>query len=88
MDETNLNGQCLLKYTILYSSIKSLIMKKSILTLSIAILAMGSNLMANEITQTTRVLNNELITNVDVSTLCKAVIQGDTLQVSYLKIFD
>jgi ankyrin repeat protein len=59
-------------------------MKKSILTLSIVILAMGSNLMANEITQTTRVLNNELITNVDVSTLCKAVIQGDVLTVKRL----
>tara|TARA_R110002050_G_scaffold42824_2_gene102943 strand:+ start:1604 stop:2071 length:468 start_codon:yes stop_codon:yes gene_type:complete len=84
MDETNLNGQCLLKYTILYSSIKSLIMKKSILTLSIVAITMGSNLMANEITQLSSVLHNDLIINVDISSFCKAVIQGDVSTVKRL----
>jgi ankyrin repeat protein len=59
-------------------------MKKSILTLSIVVLTMGSNVMANEITQPTSVLNNELITNVEVSSFCKAVIQGDVLTVKRL----
>ena len=59
-------------------------MKKSILTLSIVVLTMGSNLMANEITQPTSVLNNELSINVEVSSFCKAVIQGDVLTVKRL----
>ena len=59
-------------------------MKKSILTLSIVVLTMGSNLMANEITQPTSVLHNELITNVEVSSFCKLVIQGDVLTVKRL----
>ncbi|MEH6771838.1 ankyrin repeat domain-containing protein [Maribacter arcticus] len=59
-------------------------MKKSILTLSIVVVTMVSNLMANEITQPTSVLNNELITNVEVSSFCKAVIQGDVLTVKRL----
>ena len=59
-------------------------MKKSILTLSIVVLTMGSNLMANEITQPTSVLHNELITNVEVSSFCKSVIQGDVLTVKRL----
>lgn len=84
MHETNLDGQRLLIYTLLYSSIKSLIMKKSILTLSIVALTMGANLMANEITQPYCVLSNELIINVDISSFCKAVIQGDVSTVKRL----
>ena len=59
-------------------------MKKSILTLSIVALTMGSNLMANEITQPSSVLNNELIINIDISSFCKAVIQVDVLTVKRL----
>lgn len=84
MDETNLNGLGLLIYTIVYSSIKSLIMKKSILTLSIVAITMGSNLMANATTQPSSVLNNEQFINVDISSFCKAVMQGDVSTVKRL----
>ncbi|WP_339629538.1 ankyrin repeat domain-containing protein [uncultured Maribacter sp.] len=59
-------------------------MKKSILTLSIVAITMGSNLMANEITQLSSVLHNDLIINVDISSFCKAVIQGDVSTVKRL----
>ena len=84
MDETNLNGLGLLIYTIVYSSIKSLIMKKSILTLSIVAITMGSNLMANATTQPFSALNSELIIIVDISSFCKAVMQGDVSTVKRL----
>jgi ankyrin repeat protein len=59
-------------------------MKKSILTLSVVVLAMGANLMANEIKEPSSILNSELISNLDVSSFCKAVIQGDMLTVKRL----
>ena len=59
-------------------------MKKSILTLSIVALTMGSNLMAHEIVEPITILKKELISKVDVSSFCKAVIQGDVVTVKRL----
>ena len=59
-------------------------MKKSILTLSIVAITMGSNLMANATTQPFSALSSELIIIVDISSFCKAVIQGDVSNVKRL----
>ena len=52
-------------------------MKKVILTLSMVALTMGSTVMASETTNSTLTFNTELVSKVDISSFCKAVIQGD-----------
>lgn len=51
-------------------------MKKTILTLSIAIMAMGTGLMATE-SQSNVKFELENVSTVEISSFCKAVMQGD-----------
>jgi ankyrin repeat protein len=59
-------------------------MKKTILTLSMVVLAMGTGLMAKEITGTTRTANEKSLSEIEISSFCKAVIQGDVTTVKRL----
>ena len=51
-------------------------MKKTILTLSLAFMFLGNGLMANE-TQSNDKFTSEISTGVEISSFCKAVMQGD-----------
>ncbi|KKN84672.1 hypothetical protein LCGC14_0286390 [marine sediment metagenome] len=57
--------------------LKSIIMKKVILTVSMVALTMGSTIMASETQNLLLNDNIELVSRVDISSFCKAVIQGD-----------
>lgn len=72
-------------YTIMYSSIKSFIMKKVILTLSMVALTIGTTVMAAEKANfSTTTSEIDLVSRVDISSFCKAVIKGDVETVSSL----
>lgn len=51
-------------------------MKKTILTLSLTLLFLGNGLLANE-SQSKIKFNSEITTGVEISSFCKAVMQGD-----------
>ena len=68
----------------IYSSIKSFIMKKSILTLSMALFVMGTGLKAKEIKNFPVSISDDAIAKVAISSFCKAVIQGDMVTVDRL----
>ncbi|TLP80972.1 ankyrin repeat domain-containing protein [Maribacter sp. ACAM166] len=59
-------------------------MRKTILTLAMVVLTMGSNLMANETNEVRSTVNKELIKKIEINSFCKAVMQGDVLTVKRL----
>lgn len=59
-------------------------MRKTILTLTMVALTMGSNLMANEINEVRSTVSNQLVEKAEISSFCKAVIQGDVITVERL----
>lgn len=61
--------------------LKSIIMKKSMLTIAMVIFAMGANAMAKESNRLTTSETTHLTRVVEVNTFCKAVIQGDIAMV-------
>ncbi|VXB12604.1 Ankyrin repeat domain-containing protein [Maribacter litoralis] len=72
-------------YAIVLHQLKSIIMKKVILTLVMVAFTMGSTVMASE--NTNRIASSttsELIKKADVSSFCKAVIKGDVQTVKRL----
>lgn len=72
-------------YAIVLHQLKSIIMKKVILTLAMVAFTMGSTVMAAE--NTNRIASSttsELIKRADVSSFCKAVIKGDVQTVKRL----
>ncbi|MDO1514989.1 hypothetical protein Q2T41_20535 [Maribacter confluentis] len=61
--------------------LKSIIMKKTVLTIAMVIFAMGANAMAKESNRLTTSETTHLTRVVEVNTFCKAVIQGDIAMV-------
>ncbi|MEP2238021.1 MAG: ankyrin repeat domain-containing protein [Maribacter sp.] len=59
-------------------------MKKVILTLSMVALTMGTTVMAAEKANLSTTTNIDLVSRVDISSFCKAVIKGDLETVSRL----
>ena len=64
-------------YAIVLHQLKSIIMKKVILTLSMVALTMGSTILAADKTSNAADSNTTLVKRVNISSFCKAVIKGD-----------
>tara|TARA_X000000950_G_C13427362_1_gene462598 strand:- start:86 stop:517 length:432 start_codon:yes stop_codon:yes gene_type:complete len=64
-------------YAIVLHQLKSIIMKKVILTLSMVALTMGSTILAADKTSNATDSNTTLVKRVNISSFCKAVIKGD-----------
>tara|TARA_R100001086_G_scaffold183573_1_gene102402 strand:+ start:143 stop:574 length:432 start_codon:yes stop_codon:yes gene_type:complete len=64
-------------YAIVLHQLKSIIMKKVILTLSMVALTMGSTILAADKTSNVADSNTTLVKRVNISSFCKAVIKGD-----------
>ncbi|MBQ4916120.1 ankyrin repeat domain-containing protein [Maribacter sp. MMG018] len=52
-------------------------MKKTVLTLSMFFMVMGAGLMASEPSVNPKNETNEILTSIEISSFCKAVMQGD-----------
>lgn len=59
-------------------------MKKTMLTVAMVMLTMGTSVMANETNNVTTTLRTESLKNLELSTFCKAVMQGDVETVQKL----
>lgn len=66
-----------INHTELVSVFNSFIMKKTILTLSLTAMFLGTGLMANETTSNFEFASTTNIKGVEISSFCKAVMQGD-----------
>lgn len=64
-------------YAIVLHQLKSIIMKKVILTLSMVALTIGSTILAADKTSNATDSNTTLVKRVNISSFCKAVIKGD-----------
>ena len=64
-------------YAIVLHQLKSIIMKKVILTLSMVALTMGSTILAADKTSNATDSNTTLVKRVNISSFCRAVIKGD-----------
>lgn len=59
-------------------------MRKTILTVAMVSLTMGSTLLANEINEVKTELRTEVLKKAEINSFCKAVMQGDVVTVKKL----